>query len=159
MLFFFFFFKQKTAYEISACLVGSEMCIRDSNVIEQQEPVVFNKIEASDSYFNAIQEGMTKMVAEQANSTTSIFNGWKYEDQIAGKTGTGTVSNIDLENNAWFVSYAPRENPEIAVVIYIPNGIGGSHAEPAAKEIIEYYLDGKTEETGTALPSENTLVP
>eukprot|EP01015_Nassula_variabilis_P005579 TRINITY_DN1412_c0_g1_i2.p2 TRINITY_DN1412_c0_g1~~TRINITY_DN1412_c0_g1_i2.p2 ORF type:complete len:151 (+),score=57.95 TRINITY_DN1412_c0_g1_i2:1-453(+) len=26
---FFFFFKQKTAYEISACLVGSEMCIRD----------------------------------------------------------------------------------------------------------------------------------
>ncbi len=25
----FFFFKQKTAYEISACLVGSEMCIRD----------------------------------------------------------------------------------------------------------------------------------
>ena len=28
--FIFFFFKQKTAYEISACLVGSEMCIRDS---------------------------------------------------------------------------------------------------------------------------------
>ena len=27
--FLFFFFKQKTAYEISACLVGSEMCIRD----------------------------------------------------------------------------------------------------------------------------------
>ena len=30
LAFFFFFFKQKTAYEISACLVGSEMCIRDS---------------------------------------------------------------------------------------------------------------------------------
>src|SRR5674476_1597897 len=29
--FLFFFFKQKTAYEISACLVGSEMCIRDRN--------------------------------------------------------------------------------------------------------------------------------
>src|SRR5674476_1653059 len=28
---FFFFFKQKTAYEVSACLVGSEMCIRDSS--------------------------------------------------------------------------------------------------------------------------------
>ena len=28
----FFFFKQKTAYEISACLVGSEMCIRDSSI-------------------------------------------------------------------------------------------------------------------------------
>ena len=30
MCILFFFFKQKTAYEISACLVGSEMCIRDS---------------------------------------------------------------------------------------------------------------------------------
>nr|CUV60882.1 protein of unknown function [Ralstonia solanacearum] len=32
MLAFFFFFKQKTAYEISLGLVGSEMCIRDSNI-------------------------------------------------------------------------------------------------------------------------------
>ena len=30
MMDLYFFFKQKTAYEISACLVGSEMCIRDS---------------------------------------------------------------------------------------------------------------------------------
>ena len=30
----FFFFKQKTAYEISACLVGSEMCIRDRDGAE-----------------------------------------------------------------------------------------------------------------------------
>ncbi len=29
MFLFFFFFKQKTAYEIASCLVGSEMCIRD----------------------------------------------------------------------------------------------------------------------------------
>ena len=32
--FFFFFFKQKTAYEIASCLVGSEMCIRDRDLIE-----------------------------------------------------------------------------------------------------------------------------
>ena len=37
MPFFFFFFKQKTAYEISACLVGSEMCIRDRLPPRQQE--------------------------------------------------------------------------------------------------------------------------
>ena len=29
----FFFFKQKTAYELAACLVGSEMCIRDSSLV------------------------------------------------------------------------------------------------------------------------------
>ena len=37
VLFFFFFFKQKTAYEIGVRLVGSEMCIRDSLHLEQDE--------------------------------------------------------------------------------------------------------------------------
>ena len=40
-----FFFKQKTAYEISACLVGSEMCIRDSQYLWQLIQV--EKIELS----------------------------------------------------------------------------------------------------------------
>ena len=48
---FFFFFKQKTAYEISACLVGSEMCIRDRNDeplrpttgIQSQLPVLYEE--------------------------------------------------------------------------------------------------------------------
>lgn len=131
----------------------------DGNIIEQQEPVVFNHIDAPQEYFDAIKEGMTKVVAEEASTASTAFDGWKYQDEIIGKTGTGTVSAIDLENNAWFVACAPKDDPEIAVVIYIPNGIGGSHAIPAAKDIIEYYLDGKTEETGTELPSTNTLIP
>ena len=39
----FFFFKQKTAYEISACLVGSEMCIRDRYHTEHNPPKVAGK--------------------------------------------------------------------------------------------------------------------
>ncbi|MEG0257433.1 MAG: penicillin-binding transpeptidase domain-containing protein [Christensenella sp.] len=129
------------------------------NTIEKQEPVVFNQITENEGYFDVLREGMTKVVSEETSTASSYFKGWKYENNFAGKTGTGTVSNIDLENNAWFVSYAPREKPEIAVVIYIPNGIGGSHAERATKDILEYYLDGKAEETGTNIPSDNTLIP
>eukprot|EP01015_Nassula_variabilis_P018928 TRINITY_DN3144_c0_g1_i5.p1 TRINITY_DN3144_c0_g1~~TRINITY_DN3144_c0_g1_i5.p1 ORF type:complete len:252 (-),score=47.75 TRINITY_DN3144_c0_g1_i5:66-821(-) len=41
----FFFFKQKTAYEISACLVGSEMCIRDSfNLVMEERKLEMGKI-------------------------------------------------------------------------------------------------------------------
>ena len=36
----FFFFKQKTAYEIASCLVGSEMCIRDSSIGAPTHPLV-----------------------------------------------------------------------------------------------------------------------
>src|SRR5678809_780904 len=45
-MYFFFFFKQKTAYEISDCLVGSEMCIRDRSYIQaatEPFPVRVNK--------------------------------------------------------------------------------------------------------------------
>ena len=35
-IYIFFFFKQKTAYEIASCLVGSEMCIRDSSYFAQE---------------------------------------------------------------------------------------------------------------------------
>ena len=131
----------------------------NGNVIEEQDPVVFNHIDAPQEYFDAIKEGMTKVVAEEGGTASKAFEGWKYKDELIGKTGTGQVSGIDLENNAWFVAAAPRENPEIAVVIYIPNGYGGSQAIPAAKDIIEYYLDGKTEEGATTLPQGNTLLP
>ena len=53
----------------------------------------------------------------------------------------------------------PGDDPEIAVVSYIPNGMSGSHAIPAAKDIIQYYLDGKQQEEANELPSENTLIP
>ncbi len=45
---FFFFFKQKTAYEISACLVGSEMCIRDRTT-RVSNPVRYPRSRASAS--------------------------------------------------------------------------------------------------------------
>lgn len=129
------------------------------NVIEKKDPVVFSHIDAPQEYFDAIKDGMTRVVAEEAGTASKAFDGWAYQNEIIGKTGTGRVSTIDLENNAWFVACAPRENPEIAVVVYIPNGLGGSNAIPAAKDIIEYYLDGKTEEGATTLPSDNTLIP
>ena len=40
-VFFFFFFKQKTAYEMLRSLVGSEMCIRDRNEVNQMSDEIF----------------------------------------------------------------------------------------------------------------------
>ena len=131
----------------------------DGNVVEQKEPVVYNKIDAPEEYFEALRDGMSKVVSGEDTSAGDIFKGWPYENDIAGKTGSGKVSNIDLETNAWFVAFAPKDDPEIAVVSYIPNGMSGSHAIPAAKDIIQYYLDGKQQEEANELPSENTLIP
>ena len=110
------------------------MCIRDS----------YNTIDAPAEYFATIKQGMQDVVNsdDELGSASSVFKGWEYAGQIGGKTGSGQVSEIELENNAWFVAFAPYDDPQIAVVSYIPNGYSGASAAPAAKSILQYYLDG-----------------
>jgi penicillin-binding protein 2 len=58
---------------------------------------------------------------------------------IAGKTGT--AQNPHGEDHAWFVSFAPVEDPEIAIAVLVENaGHGSSVAAPLARKIIEYYF-------------------
>ena len=67
---------------------------------------------------------------------------------------------LDLENNSWFVALAPRHNPQIAIVSFIPNGLAGAQATRAARDFIGFYLDekAKTEEI-VSLPGGNSLAP
>ena len=73
--------------------------------------------------------------------------------EIAGKTGTAQVAAMrgkiiksedlpyDIRDHAWFVGYAPANNPEIAVAILVEHGgHGGSAAAPLAKTVIEKYF-------------------
>ena len=57
---------------------------------------------------------------------------------IAGKTGTAQV-NGQLDN-AWFVGYAPANDPKIVVAIIIEEGLHGSTAARAATKMMERYL-------------------
>jgi penicillin-binding protein 2 len=67
------------------------------------------------------------------------------EFEIAGKTGTAQVVSLgkdvgENKDHAWFVSYAPAQEPEIAVVALVENvGFGGTHAAPAARAVFDAY--------------------
>jgi len=59
--------------------------------------------------------------------------------KIAGKTGT--AQNPQGEDHAWFVTYAPADNPEIAIAVIVENGGGGGlNAVPVARKIYEAYF-------------------
>jgi penicillin-binding protein 2 len=66
---------------------------------------------------------------------------------IAGKTGTAQVAALGKDvgankDHAWFVSFAPAQKPEIAVIGLIENsGFGGRNAAPAARGVYEAYLE------------------
>jgi len=67
---------------------------------------------------------------------------------ICGKTGT--AQNPHGKDHAWFVGFAPYENPKIAIAVLVENiGFGGTHAAPIAQKVIQAYLnsfkgEGKT---------------
>jgi penicillin-binding protein 2 len=69
---------------------------------------------------------------------------------VAGKTGTaqviaqrvpGTKLSETTQDHAWFVAFAPVDNPKIAVAVLVEHGgHGGSAAAPIAKKVIEEYM-------------------
>lgn len=61
---------------------------------------------------------------------------------VAGKTGT--AENPHGQDHAWFVGFAPYENPRIAICVLVENaGFGGAVAAPIASLIMEKYLHGE----------------
>jgi penicillin-binding protein 2 len=59
---------------------------------------------------------------------------------VAGKTGT--AQNPHGKSHAWFISFAPFDDPKIALCVLVENvGWGGSYAAPIAKQLMEYYLN------------------
>ena len=64
---------------------------------------------------------------------------------VAGKTGTAEVGK-DQPTNAWFIAFAPAENPTVAMAIMLEGGgVGGRVAAPAAKPVLEAALAAQTE--------------
>ncbi len=131
----------------------------EGEVISQRTPTLVNTLEGAEQYLPYIKEGMHEVV-DETGTAASYFKNFQYLKQIAAKTGTAENSDIDLENNAWFVAFAPFDNPEIAVVSFIPNGYSGAAASPAARDFIQWYMDQKTLRTEeSTLPGGNQLSP
>ena len=102
-------------------------------------------IEINPENINIAKEGMRMATSEAGGTAYNIFKNFNVE--VAGKTGSaeaGTDSNGNDKVNAWFVCFAPFENPEVAVVVMIENGGHGNYAAEVARDILVQYF-GKNE--------------
>lgn len=85
------------------------------------------------------KEMNTMMVAVVEEGTATALR--NLSSQAAGKTGSAEVDS-DGTTNAWFVGYAPAENPRIAVSIVVEGvGTGSRYAVPIARKMFQEYLD------------------
>jgi len=97
------------------------------------------------------------MVAVNQPGGTAAQAGAGAPYRIAGKTGTAQVIGMKQgekyiesqvheyhRDHAWFIAFAPAEQPRIALVVLVENGgHGGSTAAPIARKVLDYYLLGK----------------
>ena len=109
------------------------------NVINEKLGIVeqdLSKIEIKDEYLDAIFEGMKSVTGDSGGTAYGTFKSFPIE--VAGKTGTATAGSGD--DNAWFVGFAPYDNPEIAVVVIVQHGGHGYYTAQAVKQIMEEYF-------------------
>lgn len=96
--------------------------------------------------FDIVIDGMERVM--QPGGTA----GWYSLDnvQICGKTGT--VENPHGKDHATFIAFAPKDDPKIAVAVFVENaGFGSTHAAPVASILIDKYLNGKLGEKSKVL--------
>jgi penicillin-binding protein 2 len=87
--------------------------------------------------FDPVIEGMELAVNGGAGSTAY----WARLKDIIICGKTGTAENPHGEDHSIFVAFAPKENPQIALAVYVENaGFGSSYAAPIASLLIEKYL-------------------
>ncbi len=97
----------------------------------------YHEIHLSNSARSTILEGLVAAVNEEGG--TAYKAGFLRDWKVAGKTGT---AQRDLEaTDAWFVGFAPYDDPKLAVLVLVEKGgHGGAVAAPLAKNIFGYYF-------------------
>ncbi|MCK5729535.1 MAG: penicillin-binding protein 2, partial [Draconibacterium sp.] len=94
-----------------------------------------NEVQINQEYFKPVIEGMSQTV----HQTNLVYTSKIPDIEMCGKTGT--VENNQGSDHSVFVAFAPRENPEIAIFVYVENGVWGSrYAAPMASLMVEKYL-------------------
>lgn len=124
------------------------------NVIEDYQPTVYNTLDdIQSSTWTAIHQGMRLVVEE-----LKAFKGIDFP--VAGKTGTAQEVTTK-PNHALFVSYAPYDNPEVAITVQIANGYTSGNAAEVGRDVVKYYFNLADESeiiTGTATPPDSEVV-
>ena len=94
------------------------------------------------SYFIPVIDAMEQVVLNGTARSAQI-------DSIAVCGKTGTVENKNFNDHSVFIAFAPKEDPKIAIAVYVEYGTwGGTWAAPIASVMIEQYLKKKLSQNG-----------
>ncbi|MBI3184779.1 MAG: penicillin-binding protein 2 [Myxococcales bacterium] len=125
----------------------------DGRVLEEFQPKILRRLDLSPEHQKLVVDALVAVVNEPGGTGGRAR---LKEVVVAGKTGTAQVIRLGEKrekkeemdyferDHAWFVAFAPAEDPELAVVVLNEHGgHGGSEAAPTAKAVIAKYFELK----------------
>jgi penicillin-binding protein 2 len=117
-----------------------EISDNDGGVLEQGQPQVMSENVFDPNFIKIVQEGMRQTVL--IGSGRSLLN---VGVEVAGKTGTAQFDARDLNlTHAWWTSYAPFNDPEIAFTVLVEaGGEGHAVAVPVAKDMYTWWAQNR----------------
>ena len=146
--------------------IANKGTIHQPHVVRKVYSVLSGKIEdvnfeskdlpVDEKVFNIIHDGMYAVVNEPGGTASNArIPGY----DVCGKTGT--AQNPHGKPHAWFVSFAPKDDPQIALCVFVENeGYGGAVAAPKAKQVMEaFFRVEKEKEIITEAPAQEQESP
>jgi len=108
-------------------------------------------MEINRDYLNAVLQGMKSVTSDSGGTAYVRFK--NFNISVGGKTGSAEAPGNLV--HAWFVGFAPFENPEIAIVVMVENGGHGNYTAEVVTDIMGEYFGMNTqnvEEDMSAIP-------
>ncbi len=110
------------------------------NVIQEEGRQVVRRVPVDPAYLDIITEAMRQSVTSGVARAAQVSG-----LEVAGKTGTAEFGPPGPDGShathGWFVGFAPADDPQIAVVVFVQRG-GGQQAAPAAARILDFFFNG-----------------
>lgn len=93
-------------------------------------------LHVKESNLQAILKGMKGVTSEGGTAYSAFAN---FDIEVGGKTGSAQTGD-GKDAHAWFVGFAPYDNPEIAVVVLVEHGGTGGYTAGVARDIMKEYF-------------------
>ena len=115
------------------------------NLVLENSPTVLNKVDLSPETRKLVMEGMEDVTGAGGADGTAARAFANFPINTGGKTGTAQFNSniqdqVGRSDYAYYVGYAPADNPKIAVAVVMFDGGYGSYAAEVARNIYEGYF-------------------
>jgi penicillin-binding protein 2 len=115
----------------------------DGTLVSPYQRTVRRRVPIDKAHFATVHEAMRQAAVwgtARPAAATSVT--------VAGQTGTAEfgprLSTGKYATHGWFTGYAPANDPQIAVVIFLGEGVGQDDAAPIAGRIFQYFFERQT---------------